>query len=57
MCECHICKISIDWDKDKFYHQRLADNNKAVILCERCMDDLHKCPECGIARPYCGECV
>lgn len=59
MGECRICKIPIDWDKDKFYHQRLVDNDKiiTVMLCEDCMAELHKCPHCDMARPYCNDCV
>ncbi len=59
MDKCHICKTKIDKDKDVFYQQRLVENDKVipVILCEDCMAELHKCPQCGLAKPYCNECV
>lgn len=59
MGKCHICKTHIDKDNDVFYQQRLVENDNIipVILCEDCMAELHKCTECGIARPYCSECV
>lgn len=60
MDKCHLCEKPIDKNKEIFYqHQRLVVNDKLirVLLCEGCMADLHRCTECGIARPYCSECV
>lgn len=56
--QCGVCKVSIH-KEDKFYNQKLIENEKIipVILCEDCMAELHKCPQCGLARPYCNECV
>jgi hypothetical protein len=57
--KCGMCKVPIDKSKDKFYQQKFVENEKVipVILCEDCMAELHKCPECGIPQPYCDECV
>ncbi|MNP82357.1 hypothetical protein D3C76_1809670 [compost metagenome] len=56
--KCGMCKNPIQKD-DKFYNQEFVENEKIipVILCENCMAELHKCPQCGIPRPYCSECV
>jgi hypothetical protein len=36
-------------------------NSKELInekeLCEECLDDIYKCEQCGIAQPYCSDCV
>jgi hypothetical protein len=26
-------------------------------LCEECLEDIHKCEQCGINQPYCSDCV
>ncbi|MNG39631.1 hypothetical protein D3C85_1456620 [compost metagenome] len=59
MDTCHICKKSIDKYVDTFYQEQLVENDKIipVILCEDCMAELHKCPQCDMDRPYCNECV
>jgi hypothetical protein len=59
MDKCGVCKTSINKSKDKFYPQELVENEEIipVILCEDCMAELHKCPQCELPRPYCSECV
>lgn len=55
---CHMCRCKIE-EGAVSYPQELVEGEKTVpvTLCEDCMDELHQCPECGIARAYCGECV
>jgi hypothetical protein len=57
--KCGICNVLINRSKDKFYNQEMVENEEIipVILCEDCMAELHKCPQCGIPQPYCNECV
>lgn len=26
-------------------------------LCEECLEDIYRCKQCGIAQPYCSNCV
>lgn len=56
---CHMCKTLIDKNEDTFYLLGFEEDGKIIpaVLCEECMAELHKCPQCGIPRPYCGECV
>lgn len=51
---CKLCNCMLQ--KDDVYHL-LGKTPIEGILCEECMIEIHKCERCGIAQPYCNDCV
>lgn len=51
---CNLCKHPVLID-DVYY--KIGETLLEGILCEECMDDIHKCERCGITQPYCNDCV
>lgn len=51
---CSVCEIRIFKDDklNKDYYMSGKDK-----VCKDCMDEMHKCQQCGLNQPYCNECV